>query len=317
MTGTLPLFDDERKASGPVECLGQTFPSDEARREHYLAILREKLKDPAFRKIEGFPIGTDEDILALSDPPYYTTCPNPWLADFVEHYGTPYDPSVSYTREPLAIDVEVEREIGWMYETLHSDGRTKGRIEYTVWSEVFTCPECAGEVNFLDEALDKDSKPVRDAFPCPHCGAKLNKDRLERVLETRMNPITGQPWQRVMFRPALISYVVGRMRWEKQPDADDLALLARIDSRPLPPGMPKARFPIEAMYHGSRIAPKGHHDARQREHLRGASRSVALSERDGAGRNGSDLLKRGGRVNRKTEVTCCKPSKPRSARTDR
>ena len=38
MTGTLPLFDDERKASGPVECLGQTFPSDEARREHYLAI---------------------------------------------------------------------------------------------------------------------------------------------------------------------------------------------------------------------------------------------------------------------------------------
>jgi hypothetical protein len=44
------------------------IPSDEARREHYLAILREKLKDPAFRKIEGFPIGTDEDILALSDP---------------------------------------------------------------------------------------------------------------------------------------------------------------------------------------------------------------------------------------------------------
>ena len=32
--------------------------------------LREKLKDPAFRKIEGFPIGDDEDILALSDPPY-------------------------------------------------------------------------------------------------------------------------------------------------------------------------------------------------------------------------------------------------------
>ena len=27
-----------------------------------------------------------------------------------------------------------------MYETLHSDGKTKGRIEYTVWSEVFSCP---------------------------------------------------------------------------------------------------------------------------------------------------------------------------------
>jgi hypothetical protein len=29
------------------------------------------LKEPDFRKIEGFPIGDDEDILALSDPPYY------------------------------------------------------------------------------------------------------------------------------------------------------------------------------------------------------------------------------------------------------
>ena len=57
-----------------VECLGTTFPDDEKRRKYFLAKLREKLKDPEFRKIEGFPIGLDEDILALSDPPYYTTC---------------------------------------------------------------------------------------------------------------------------------------------------------------------------------------------------------------------------------------------------
>jgi hypothetical protein len=63
--------------TGPVECLGQTFESDDARREHYLALLAEKLKDPEFRKTPGFPIGEDEDILAMSDPPYYTACPNP------------------------------------------------------------------------------------------------------------------------------------------------------------------------------------------------------------------------------------------------
>ena len=39
-------------------------------REEYRARLAEKLKDPEFRKIEGFPIGTDEAILALSDPPH-------------------------------------------------------------------------------------------------------------------------------------------------------------------------------------------------------------------------------------------------------
>jgi hypothetical protein len=63
--------------NGPVECLGMTFPNDEARREYFLGKLKEKLKDPEFRKIEGFPIGEDEDILTLSDPPYFTACPNP------------------------------------------------------------------------------------------------------------------------------------------------------------------------------------------------------------------------------------------------
>ena len=31
------------------------------------------------RNIEGFPIGTDEDIIALSNAPYYTACPNPFI----------------------------------------------------------------------------------------------------------------------------------------------------------------------------------------------------------------------------------------------
>ena len=41
----------------------------------------------------------------MSDPPYYTACPNPWLAEFVTHYGRPYDPAEKYAREPMAIDV--------------------------------------------------------------------------------------------------------------------------------------------------------------------------------------------------------------------
>ena len=70
--------------NGPVECLGMTFPNDQARREYFLGKLKEKLKDPEFRKIEGFPIGEDEDILAMSDPPYYTACPNPFMDSFVK-----------------------------------------------------------------------------------------------------------------------------------------------------------------------------------------------------------------------------------------
>ncbi|MGD7428548.1 hypothetical protein, partial [Ralstonia pseudosolanacearum] len=69
---------DGGKSGGPVECLGMTFPNDDARREHFQKLLAEKLQDPAFRAQEGFPKGTDDAILAMSDPPYYTACPNPW-----------------------------------------------------------------------------------------------------------------------------------------------------------------------------------------------------------------------------------------------
>lgn len=42
------------------------FPSEDARRAHFLAILKSKLNDPEFRKTEGFPKGSDEDILPKS-----------------------------------------------------------------------------------------------------------------------------------------------------------------------------------------------------------------------------------------------------------
>ncbi|EFK08788.1 conserved hypothetical protein [delta proteobacterium NaphS2] len=97
-------LEEQRKQQ--VECLGMTFENDDARREYFIGLLREKLKDPEFRKIEGFPIGEDEDILALSDPPYYTACPNPFIADFIKYYGKPYNPATDdYRRGPFAADV--------------------------------------------------------------------------------------------------------------------------------------------------------------------------------------------------------------------
>src|SRR5689334_15865493 len=75
-------------------------------RAEYRARLAEKLKDPAFRGIEGFPIGTDEAILALSDPPYYTACPNPFIEEWLAEHAKPYDPTIDdYHREPFAADV--------------------------------------------------------------------------------------------------------------------------------------------------------------------------------------------------------------------
>jgi len=361
------LFSTTQQESGPVECLGQTFSCEQARREHFSKRLAEKLKDPAFRKIEGFPQGTDEAILAMSDPPYYTACPNPFLEDFVRHYGKPYDPDVKYSREPQTIDVsvgktdplykahsyhtkvphlaivpsilhytepgdivldgfggsgmtgvaaqwcasapsayrheletewkkqgkaapkwgarrvilndlspaatfiaanynlpfdvemfakegrkllnEVEQELGWMYETLHKDGKTKGRIEYTVWSQIYSCPECAGEVNFIDEALDEESKRVKDSFPCPHCSAELTKQKMERLFASTVDSGTGKTLQTPKRQPSLIIYSVEGKRHQKSPDEYDLHVLDRISSMALPADVPKMEIPPMHMTH--------------------------------------------------------------------
>lgn len=77
-------YNESAKDSGPVTCLGLTFDNDDVRREYFRNELRKKL--PELKHIEGFPIGEDEDIINLSDPPYYTACPNPWLNDFIAEW---------------------------------------------------------------------------------------------------------------------------------------------------------------------------------------------------------------------------------------
>ncbi|MEH7556569.1 DNA methyltransferase, partial [Priestia megaterium] len=115
----LSLLDEHTQAdNGSVVCLGMTFENDEARREYFRNELRKKL--PELKQIEGFPIGEDEDIIVLSDPPYYTVCPNPWINDFIEEwerekaekYGR--DVNEEYHREPFASDV-TEGKAGPLY----------------------------------------------------------------------------------------------------------------------------------------------------------------------------------------------------------
>ncbi len=100
-------------AGGAVTCLGMEFADEEARQAYFTERLRKHLQDPAFRAIEGFPIGDDEAILALSDPPYYTACPNPFLPEIMAdwqqqraalHAELGLDDE-TYHREPFAADV--------------------------------------------------------------------------------------------------------------------------------------------------------------------------------------------------------------------
>jgi len=359
-----------------VKCLGLEFERNDARRAHFTEELRKKLQDPEFRRIEGFPIGEDEDILKLSDPPYYTVCPNPWIADFIDEWesqkpGKPTD--YHYHREPFAADVsegkndpiynahsyhtkvphkaimryilhytepgdivfdgfcgtgmtgvaaqmcgdrdvvvslgyqvkpdgtilqeetdeegkkvwkpisklgarkavlndlspaatfiaynyntpvdikafeqeakkilkEVEKECGWMYETIHTDGKTKGKINYTVWSDVFVCPECAGELIFWEVAVEKEKRSVKDEFPCSHCNSVLTKKKLDRAWVSKYDEPTKDTIRQAKQVPVLINYIVNGKRAEKAVDASDLELINKIETSQIPYWFPTQRM---------------------------------------------------------------------------
>lgn len=372
-----PLLNHEpAQPAGPVECLGLTFASDAERRAHFLALLAEKLKDPAFRKIEGFPIGTDEDILALSDPPYYTACPNPWIGDFVAQWEAQKPPKPAdhvYHREPFAADVsegkndpiynahsyhtkvphkaimryilhytepgdivfdgfcgtgmtgvaaflcgnneavrllgyeiapdgtilrqetdatgkatweafsrlgirntvlndlspaavfiahnyntpvdvkafeneakcilsEVEKECAWMYETRTHEG-SMAQVNYTVWSDVFICPNCANELVFWEAAVDHKSWQVSEDFHCLACQVQVSKRALERAWILHIDEFTGSPVRTAKQIPVLIHYKVSGHTRTKAPDTLDAQLLAKIDGSQNPYWIPNSRLP--------------------------------------------------------------------------
>ena len=363
------LFAAEGEAA--VECLGLSFPSQNARRAHFLQKLREKLRDPTFRAIPGFPVGEDEDILALSDPPFYTACPNPFLDDFVLANGKKFDIKLDkYHREPFATDVsegkndpiynahsyhtkvphkaimryilhytepgdivfdgfcgtgmtgiaaqlcgdpsevgslgyklskgntllnehgapfsklgprravlsdlspvasfvahnyntpidsrkfegavdsfftEIEGELRWMYTTRHKNGAT-GNVNYVVWSEVFLCQECGAEVVFLEQALSESGEVLKE-FTCQKCRADVSKRTMSRLLETFFDPIDRITAKRVKRIPLIINYTVGGQKFEKTPDKNDLALLAKVESSPVNGFFPAVEMPFMFITH--------------------------------------------------------------------
>lgn len=320
------------------------------------------------RGIEGFPIAIDEDIIALSRPPYYTACPNPFIADFICEHGTPYDEATDdYHREPFAADVsegkndpiynahgyhtkvpykaimryilhytnpgdvifdgfcgtgmagvaaqmcknpdvafqqQIEKEMpyvcwgsrrailndlspaatfishnynapanvkkmhdellyvlekcedecAWLYETSHIDTHgklildiegkpIKGRIEYTIWSDVLVCPSCSSELNYWDVAIDANTEKIKDKFICPHCGGILKKSDCEHAKESVFNSAQKQILYVDKQVPVSIHYSVGKKRFAKAPDEADYALIEKISNSDIPYWYPTDLLP--------------------------------------------------------------------------
>jgi len=173
---------------------------------------------------------------------------SPFATFIAANYNLPFDVD-AFAEAGQSLLNEVESELGWMYETTHTDGRTKGRIDYTVWSEVFTCPNCSEEIVYLEESLDKETERVKERFPCPHCGSELSKAKLDRIYESRFDTVLGLAIRTPKRKPSLIIYSLDGKRYEKMPDFKDLNILEHIDELPLPLEVPSLLIPYMHMTH--------------------------------------------------------------------
>ena len=349
----------------PITCLGKNFATEDERRSYFRDELRKQL--PELRKIEGFPIGTDDDILNLSDPPYYAACPNPWLNDFIAqweeekkgleknnkrkadfevhepyasdvsegknnpiynahsyhtkvphpaimryilhytqpgdivfdgfagtgmtgvatqlcgspdaelkfkiesefrhmgllppnwgkrnaicgdlspiasfidyNYNTPTD-VIFFEEEAKRILSEVENECGWMYETIHNDNKI-GEINYTVWSDVFICPNCGGEIVFWDVAVNKEEGTVNSEFKCSNCFTLLNKKSVSNANVTAFDLGINQIVLHSKTVPVLIKYYYNGKQYTKKPDKHDINVIEKINSSVIPYWYPTERM---------------------------------------------------------------------------
>lgn len=355
-------FLDEQSAAdnAPVVCLGMTFESREARRDYFREELRKKL--PELKTIEGYPIGEDEDIIALSDPPYYTACPNPWLEEvivkemkvekqspynktpyigdiaegkndavynahsyhtkvpykaimrYILHYTEPGDlvfdgfsgtgmtgvaakrcanpseieklgynivelnvkesneliskvgerniilsdlsPAASlisqnynsdfnvteFEQEANKIIDIVEQECAWLYKTSDDPNSTEN-INYTVWSDVFTCPSCSNEIIYWDVAVNTIDKKMYSEFQCEFCSVQLDKKSLERSWHQVYDEFLKDNISMAKQVPVNINYSIGTKRYDQKVNEEQLKLLKRIDQYKLESWIPLFRMP--------------------------------------------------------------------------
>lgn len=136
------------------------------------------------------------------------------------NYNMPVDVE-EFEREAKGILKECEKECGWMYETLHTDGDgetnryidgkpIKGRINYVLWSDVLVCPNCSGEIVFWDAAVDKEKGKVKDSFRCSRCRSELKKRDCDRASEIIYDKAFKKNITMAKQVPVLINYSIGK-----------------------------------------------------------------------------------------------------------
>lgn len=99
---------------------------------------------------------------------------SPAAVHIARNYCTPVDVA-ALRQEFERIKAAVKEEFDWLYGTTCDRCGGPATIQYTIWSDVFECGRCGGELVLWNLAVDPVSGKVRESFTCPTCGATWRK----------------------------------------------------------------------------------------------------------------------------------------------
>jgi hypothetical protein len=113
------------------------------------------------------------------------------------------------------------------------DDGTKVVANYFVWTDVFTCHSCQGEIKFFDAAFDPEEESFSETFPCPHCGAENSKAKSERTKTTYFDHYLKKPWEHYKQDLVVVAIPTGnRRQTRRRATSEDHALIQRVLQTP-------------------------------------------------------------------------------------
>lgn len=120
-------------------------------------------------------------------------------------------------------------------EWYRAQGRddSRARIDWTLWSEQYGCPNCGDVAALWDVAVDQSTGKVASSWHCPSCRAPVTK---------RTGLIAGAV-------PAWMSLTDSAGRFERAPTCADLDLVMDLEDRPITDWYPEVPMgPEREMY---------------------------------------------------------------------
>lgn len=191
---------------------------------------------------------------------------SPAAVHISRNYTTPCNPR-DFSSALKRVSEQVEPTMRWLYQPIMQPGQT---IEYTTWSDVFSCGECQKEILYWDVVHTVGGTDAR-GLTCPHCDTYMRKSDLAWVSEMPVQTHVSTGSTRIS------SHV---------PTLHEMELIEEANEAPIPHWIPRVPFGPEremwrASHAGMGISEVSHFFTKRNLHALAALRHAIVTTSEG------------------------------------